>query len=457
MSISVDSDPEMMNMTKRQAHFQAFGYEPLRMKPAHFASGFFLALTGQSYVNQLLNKVAVIKANKGLLEGYAAEDVVEKLAVEDLIAETMTQADVELLRMQVNGVVNNDAAMYPAFPPYRPKGNDYTFISPRLLTNANRTDGFAGFFVFTVLGATDSGKDVLAFARDLATESSGTLERLVEPLLANDDPERQDLGEKYEEQFGQLTFARVRAIADDMRSDTDALCRMCTNLEDYSHYKKIRYYILGLLAWLTGYLLKTAVSGLPRDAPAVLRFPGRERQPYPHAEPSVLRASSRKCAAILHGICARQPVRSRSDRPRECSAEKNREEENDFRFLESHFGDLALRMGYAQPRASRVSQKHFELQPDTLRVLMLSILNGDAGSAITIDEVCEQLGRTWNIVIGGLKTDFEDLRDQGYFGFDEEDLRHNTIAFSEHLKRLNMAFEPSDGLVLCSKDIGEVL
>ena len=42
-----------------------------------------------------------------------------------------------------------------------------------------------------------------------------------------------------------------------------------------------------------------------------------------------------------------------------------------------------------------------------------------------------------------------------YFGFDEEDLRHNTAAFSRHLKSLNMAFEPSDGLVLCSTDIGE--
>ena len=44
---------------------------------------------------------------------------------------------------------------------------------------------------------------------------------------------------------------------------------------------------------------------------------------------------------------------------------RSREDEDDFRFLEEHFGDLALRMGYAQPRAARVPQKHFELQPDT--------------------------------------------------------------------------------------------
>lgn len=443
-------------MTKRQAHFQAFGYEPLRMKPAHFASGFFLTLTAQSYINRLLNEVAVTKANKGLLKGYTAEDVVEKLMAKDLIAGTITQAEVELLRMQVNGVVNNDAAMYPAFHPYRPKGNDYTFISPRLLTNANRTDGYAGFFIFTILGATDSGKNVLSFARDLMTEPSGTLERLVEPLLADDEPEHQDLGEKYEEQFGQLTSARIRAIADVMRAETDALCRMCANLGDYSHYKKIRYFILGLLAWLTGHLLKTTVSELSKAPLLFFDFLGEKD--------SRIRLQSQACYARLRESVRRSytdfALRGRFD-PDPITAglfrRRNREDENDFRFLESHFGDLALRMGYAQPRASRVSQKHFELQPDTLRVLMLSVLNGDASSAVTIDEVCEQLRKTWNIVIGGLRKDFRDLREQGYFGFDEEDLRLNTIKFAEHLKRLNMAFEPSDGLVLCSKDIGEVL
>ena len=42
------------------------------MKPAHFASGFFIALTGQVYTNELLNKVAVIRSNKGLQQSYRA-------------------------------------------------------------------------------------------------------------------------------------------------------------------------------------------------------------------------------------------------------------------------------------------------------------------------------------------------------------------------------------------------
>jgi hypothetical protein len=139
-------------MNKQTAHFQAFGYEPLRMKPAHFASGFFIALTGEVFANQLLNQVAVIHANKGLLEDYRSEVLTERLKADGLIAPTMQQAAVELLRVQVNGVVNNDDAMYPAFKPYRPKGNDYTFISRRILTVEDRTDGFAGFFVASVLG-----------------------------------------------------------------------------------------------------------------------------------------------------------------------------------------------------------------------------------------------------------------------------------------------------------------
>ena len=36
---------------------------------------------------------------------------------------------------------------------------------------------------------------------------------------------------------------------------------------------------------------------------------------------------------------------------------KNRENENDFKFLEQHFGDLALRMGYAQaPCVTRAAE-----------------------------------------------------------------------------------------------------
>ncbi len=61
------------------------------------------------------------------------------------------------------------------------------------------------------------------------------------------------------------------------------------------------------------------------------------------------------------------------------------------------------------------------------------------------------------IIIGGLDTDAAILQKHGYFGFDEADLQDNAAAFAKRLKGLNIAAEPSDGLILCSKAIGEVL
>jgi hypothetical protein len=129
----------------------------------------------------------------------------------------------------------------------------------------------------------------------------------------------------------------------------------------------------------------------------------------------------------------------------------------DFTFLETHFSDLALRMGYAQPRSSRVNEKHLELQPDTLRVLLLSVLNEDPQDVLPIDELCRRLIDVWHVVVGGNADDLSSLRAQGYFGFDEEDLRANAAAFVDRLKSLNLAAEPSDGLVLCSTEIGGLL
>ena len=417
--------------SKRRAHFEALGYEPLRMKPAHFASGFFLALMGRVWSNELLNQVAVTRANRGLVGGYAPEAVFRRLQDKKLIADSMTQADVELLRIQVNGVVNNDAAMYPAFKPYRQAGNDYTFISPRLLTSARRTDGYAGYFVARVLDATAAGTAVLDFARAVADESPGTLERFVSPLLADaDEAEPFDLAEKYESRYGAPASTRIDEIAERMRTRTDGLARLCRNLEDYSHYRRIRCLVLGLLAWLMDYLLVTAAVGRARTM--LFDFVGEKDGP--------VRSQSRACYARLRESVRRayldfaaaggftadpvaEGVFARAGRP----------DEQNFKFLEEHFGDLALRMGYAQPRASSVQQKHFDLQPDTLRVLLLTILHEDPARAMTFDDVCGRLRDTWSIVVGGCGGDYEALRGQGYFGFDEADLERNAAAFAERL------------------------
>ena len=35
-------------MSKAAVHFEALGYEPFRMKPVHFAAGFFLSIAGDA-------------------------------------------------------------------------------------------------------------------------------------------------------------------------------------------------------------------------------------------------------------------------------------------------------------------------------------------------------------------------------------------------------------------------
>ena len=305
-------------MDKKQAHFEALGYEPLRMKPAHFASGFFISLTEEVYANELLNKVAVIKANKGLQDGYTPEAVVDRLRSDSLIADTVTQAEVEMLRVQVNGIVNNDAAMFPAFSPYRPKGNDYTFISPRVLTKANRTDGYAGHFVATVLDATDTGKAVLDFARRVANRPPGTLERSVRPLLAASDAEIFELSEKYESDYGNFEAVRAAQVAVEMQAQSKALARLCENLVDYSHYRRIRYLVLGLLAWLMSYLLRVVCASEPV---LLVDFVGRRDGPNQVAEPDLLLQTARVRWACVPGSGRCRSVHRQSDRERSIRAE----------------------------------------------------------------------------------------------------------------------------------------
>jgi hypothetical protein len=448
-------------MNKQSAHFQAFGYEPLRMKPAHFASGFFIALTGEVFENQLLNQVAVIHANKGLLEDYRSEVLTERLKADGLIVPTMQQAAVELLRVQVNGVVNNDDAMYPAFKPYRPKGNDYTFISRRVLTIEDRTDGFAGFFVASVLGVTKVGRTVLQVGRALAAEPARTLEHLIEPLIAQEDARARNLKDQYESRFGELSSKRLKAVATLMEAETTALSRLCRNAASYSHYKRVRFYVIGLLAWLMNYLIKTSAGA---QAPAPLMF-----FDFSGVKEGRTRIQSKACYARLREIVGqfyRKFANEGRFNPDPIAAQlfNKRNKHNqvladdyDFAFLETHFSDLALRMGYAQPRSSRVNEKHLELQPDTLRVLMLSVLNEDPQDALPFDELCRRLADIWRVVVGGNADDLSSLRAQGYFGFDEEDLRDNAGAFTSCLKSLNLAVEPSDGLVLSSTEVGGIL
>jgi hypothetical protein len=47
--------------------------------------------------------------------------------------------------------------------------------------------------------------------------------------------------------------------------------------------------------------------------------------------------------------------------------------------FEEFYRELGLRSGLAQPRANRISAKHFELQPETLRAAVMSVVAIDDG------------------------------------------------------------------------------
>jgi len=442
---------------KARAHFEVFGYEPERMKPAHFATGFFLSLTGQAFENRRLNTVAVTRAKKGLLGDYVPEAVAQRLRDDGLISDYLEQGQVELLRTQVNGVVNNDDAMYPAFAPYRPAGNDYTFFTPQLLTQEKRKDGFSGHFVAQVLAHTEVGRRVLEWSRLFTTHTPDTLELLIEPLLADEQAIAHDICDQYTTRFGDLENARLDEIAAMMESETNALDRLRCNAVAYSRYRQTRFLIIGLLAWLLSYLIKRSSPGSGREPVVFFDFLEQKQ--------GRTRIQSKACYARLRGLVGQAYERhfgagTLSFDPLSDGTfvkGNNGSNQPDFAFLEQHFSDLALRVGYAQPRANRVNDKHFELQPDTLRVLALSLLDGSLHDALPLDDFCRRLREEWSILVGANPSDLQLLRDHGYFGLDEEDLRANSRALAERLKGLNLAVEPSDGLVLCATRVEAIV
>jgi hypothetical protein len=254
-----------------------------------------------------------------------------------------------------------------------------------------------------------------------------------------------------------------------MARETAALARLCENFQDYSHYKRVRFYIIGLQAWLISYLVKMAAQPNGTQAGSADSMSPAFLFDFSGVKDGPTRLQSKACYARLPETVGRSylqfaaagrfdpnPIAARIFNRKNKRGEVQ-DDEFDFAFLEQQFSDMGVRIGFAQPRASRVPEKHFELQPDTLRVLMLSLLPAKRSEAITVDKVYTGLIETWGIVVGGNPDDIGRLRAQGYFGLDEQDLHSNAVAFVERLKILNLAVEPSDGLVLCATDVGGIL
>lgn len=436
-------------ITKADIHAATLGYEPKDMKPVHLFTTFFLTVTGRAQKNEVLNKTAVVRHKKGLQGGYVAEDLFQRLASEGRIGDALTKKELESIRHHLHALLNNDQAMNAAFRPFSTFGNDYTGSSEWFLSRHNRLDGYAGTFIYEVLDATRDGRQVITFARETIVEPDDTLTLLARPVLGDKvSEEAVDLPAEYKEKFGDLTSARLQEISQLMRPETSALVVLCQNLrERESKYSRLRHLILGLGAWLFRYLLKVAT---PKQQRPTLFMDFSDRAD------SRLRAQSRYCYNRHYNnvldLYERWNNDGRYDRDIEEAgtfAKKNGKKASsgsDYAFLSEHFLELAVRMGFAQPRSGS-TYKHFELQPDTLRTLLLSVISPRGVEEIS--SVAPHLRETWGVVFGGCPDDRSYLRQDGYSGIDEEDLFGvDRAGFIRLAKKLNMASEPSDGLVL---------
>jgi hypothetical protein len=437
-------------MTKGEISFQAYGYHLDAIKPVHLANGFFLALTGKHYRLEWINKLAVVTHKKGLHGDYETANL-QKILVEEKAAISSSFSDecLSSLRFQANAILSNDQAVYAAFDEYSAFGNDYTISSPEFLCDHKRKDGYAGFFIYSVFSVSETGREILNIAKDEFEKDGDSLCQLFKPLL--DDPSNQvEWDNRVEEKLGTHTEDRLKEIAEIMRTSTEGILRLIKlsrNIE--SRYSFLRQLVTALGAWLTLYLIREASAAADLTDPALLfcDFTGNKSK---KCRTKSVNCFSRHREMIYRSFQTWEGTGKISN----LDAYKDTKGRVDLKDVERHFQDLTVRIGLAQPRAATVRSKHYEPQADTIRTLATSLMDINEGP-ITFQELAEKLRSTWGLVFGGCDDDASRLADQGIIGLDEDDdLSLNRRYFIEQLKSLGLAFEPSDGLVLCEVGIG---
>lgn len=436
-------------MTKQEIHFQAFGYEPGTIKPVHLANGFFLALTGRSYRLELLNKAAVTSHKQGLKGEYEPAALKDRLTSEEY-PRISAQVDIDglnNLRTQLNALVSNDDAVYAVFDGYSTFGNDYTFSSGTLITDQKRKDGFAGWLLHQILARSTEGNEVLEMARRWINEEDDAFHLFTKPLQEEAIAAR-DWVSSYELKFGILSDERLDKISTAMRTQTLALHQACRTVDEReSVHARLRTLIVGLGLWLVLYMVResAAASHLHMDTLLFADFTG---------DPSSrCRAAARTCFSKHRDLIFRAYEAWHSmGRITDLQPFTGKNGDRDLSFLEKHFSDLSVRIGLAQPRAFQARVKHYEPQADTLRLMVSSVLKDE--ELLPLSDLARRLRDIWQITVGACDDDAEMLRKNGLFGLDEDDdLRHNRNSLIVQLKRLGLAYEPSDGLVLCGINV----
>lgn len=435
---------------ERRVHGAILGYQPLRMKPVHFATSFLLALTGRYYRLEYLNKASVLKVaprdTQRVRDEYPSERLHPLLIEQGRLDATVDLDTFRALRAHLGAAYNNDgAALAAAFEPYSTFGADYSAPSPRYISNKSKNHGHSGSFVLTILEASPEGIETLREIRELLELPPPPLAALGAPLLDEDDETWVD---EHDELFGPIDAVRASAVAVRMSDVTAALCRLARNLRRQRSNYALRYLVLGLCCWLFTYLLRQA-----SENPILLIDALQGGNPR-------IRAQSRSTYARLLDLFSSSYDRTFADR----SADRLSEADwNVFassadarQVLDEHFRDLGVRIGIVQPRSAVAKHKHVELQADTLRMLALSLL--DEGQVLTMPDFAAQLHATWSLVVGAGVHDGELLRNNRFGPLDrDDDLRPNAAAFEALMIRLGLAIEPSDGLTLVAINAEELI
>ena len=441
-SKSIDKEQKFKKNEFKTLQKISFGYLPNpRMKPVHFATSFLLCLHGSYSILETLNKAANPRsAEKAQGDEYVAENLYNRLRKENILAPTLSIEDFKSLRPHLKAIYDNDGGAAAAFKPYSTFGCDYSTPSMAYLANQSKLHGNSGAFVWLVINSSAVGREFLKLAKKIAESASGPAATLGKPLLDIDDTE---YSKDILELCGDPPQSKIVEISQLMQSQTEALLCLAQNLVNHPTPYALRKLIIGVGSWLLIYQIRHITTA--KDTLFFSDFIGESK-------PRV-RAQATACYARQIGLFGRSLKIWLNENPHFIVDQEYRDlfEKTDASMskeLEDHFRDFSERIGWVQPR-SGTSNKYFRAVPDTMRVLLLSILNED--EVITIAELAEKLRIHWRLVFGLLPEDHEILRKNGYTPLDEDtDLRANRAAFIQLAKHLGFAWEPSDGLVLFS-------
>ncbi|MBX3498935.1 MAG: hypothetical protein KF889_05775 [Alphaproteobacteria bacterium] len=435
---------------ERRVHGALLGYQPLRMKPVHFATSFLLALTRRYQRLEYLNKASVPKVapkdSQRVRDEYPSERLHPLLVDLKRMSASVELDGFRTLRSHLNAAYNNDgSALAASFAPYSTFGADYSAPSIKYISDSSKNHGHSGSFVLTIFEATPEGRQALDMIRRLLDMPAPPLAALGSPLL---DDEEEAWSDRHDELYGAIEPARATAIGSMMHDCTIAVGRLASNLERQRSNYALRYIVLGLCCWLFAYMLRQSsdqpvllIDSLQGDN---LRIRAQSRTSYTRALDLFSVSYDRAIAGPGHSSVSEKDWNVFA-----ASAESRQ-------VLDEHFRDLAVRIGIAQPRSGAAKHKHIELQADTLRVLALSLLEKE--QVLTLPEFADQLQSTWSLVVGARAHDGDFLRSHRFGPLDrDDDLRPNAAAFEALLIRLGLAVEPSDGLTLVAINAEELI